>query len=84
DVKEGVDNEYLAILRCSYLDRGRCSREDQPVQSRIREKAREAHKDVNNSNQLDSGYLQVHTIAASKRRDHLTTAAVSSIFMNHA
>ncbi|CAM9181833.1 unnamed protein product, partial [Ectocarpus sp. 8 AP-2014] len=84
DTKEGVDNEYLVILRCSYLDRGRCSREDQPVQSRIREKAREAHKDVNNSNQLDSGYLQIHTIAASKRRDNLTAAAVSSIFMNHA
>ncbi|CAM9387820.1 unnamed protein product [Ectocarpus sp. 12 AP-2014] len=84
DIEGGVHNEYLAILRYSYLDRGRCSREDQPVQSRIREKAREAHKNVNNSNQLDSGYLQIHTIAASKRRDHLTTAAVSSIFMNHA
>ncbi|CAB1101902.1 unnamed protein product [Ectocarpus sp. CCAP 1310/34] len=84
DIEGGVDNEYLAILRHSYLDRGRCSREDQPVQSLIREKSREAHKDVNNSNQLESGYLQIHTIAASKRKDHLTTAAVSSIFMNHA
>ncbi|CAM9106341.1 unnamed protein product [Ectocarpus fasciculatus] len=84
DINGGVDNEYLAILRYAYLDRGRCSRQDQPVQSRIREKAREAHKDVNNSNQLDSGYLKTHTIASSKRSDHLATAAVNSVLMNHA
>lgn len=35
DIKGGVDHQYLAILRHSYEDRGRCSREDQPVQSRV-------------------------------------------------
>ncbi|CBJ26668.1 hypothetical protein Esi_0040_0095 [Ectocarpus siliculosus] len=84
DIKRGVDHQYLAILRHSYLGRGRCSREDQPVQSRMKEKAREAHKYVANSNQLDSGYLQIHNIAPSKRTDCLATASAKSVFMNHA
>lgn len=35
-IKEGVSDEYLDILRHSYLDCGRCSREDQPVEIRVR------------------------------------------------
>lgn len=43
------------------------------VISQIKEKAREAHKYVTNNNQLDSGYLQIHNIAPSKRTDYLAT-----------
>ncbi|CBJ26667.1 hypothetical protein Esi_0040_0094 [Ectocarpus siliculosus] len=82
-IKGGVSDEYLDILRHSYLDCGRCSREDQPVQTRIRERTREARKDVNNRNQLDSGYLQTHEAAPSKPDRHLATVTLSSILMNH-
>ncbi|CAM9632430.1 unnamed protein product [Ectocarpus sp. 6 AP-2014] len=82
-IKGGVSDEYLDILRHSYLDCGRCSREDQPVQTRIRERTREARKDVNNRNQLDSGYLQTHEAAPSKPDRHWATVTLSSILMNH-
>lgn len=32
---------------------------------------RAAHEDVNKSNQLESGYLQVHTISKTPRKDHI-------------
>ncbi|CAM9275625.1 unnamed protein product [Ectocarpus sp. 4 AP-2014] len=83
EIKAGVSDDYLDILRHSYLDCGRCSREDQPVQTRIRERTREARKDVNNRNQLDSGYLQIYEVAPSKIDRHLATVTLSSILMNH-
>lgn len=39
----------------------------------LQEKALEAHKDVNTSNRLESGYVQVHRISPSKRKVHLAT-----------
>ncbi|CAM9572739.1 unnamed protein product [Scytosiphon promiscuus] len=84
DLKHGVKERYIDCLRRSYLDRGRCSREDQPVQVRMRERARESHVDVDKSNQLESGYLRVHKISRTQQGQHLFKAAVESVFMNHA
>ncbi|CAM9330890.1 unnamed protein product, partial [Hapterophycus canaliculatus] len=84
DLKYGLEKQYLDRLRHTYLDKGRCSREDQPVQVRMRERAREAHIDVTKSNQLESGYLRVHRIARTKQGQHVLKAAVESVFMNHA
>ncbi|CAM9632287.1 unnamed protein product, partial [Ectocarpus sp. 6 AP-2014] len=84
DAKHGQDSFYDQILRELYLTRGRCSRQDQPVQIWIQERKRKAHQEVNKNNQLDSGYLRVHKITRSTRKDHLAKTIFGSVLMNHA
>ncbi|CAM9224561.1 unnamed protein product [Ectocarpus sp. 12 AP-2014] len=84
DAKHGQVSHYDQILRELYLARGRCSREDQPVQIRIQERKRRAHQEVNMNNQLDSGYLRVHKISRSAQKDHLAKTIFGSVLMNHA
>ncbi|CAM9207243.1 unnamed protein product, partial [Ectocarpus fasciculatus] len=84
DAKHGRGFHYAQILRELYLTRGRCSREDQPVQIRIQERKRRAHQEVNKNNQLDSGYLRVHKISRTTQKDHLAKTIFGSVLMNHA
>ncbi|CAM9655967.1 unnamed protein product, partial [Ectocarpus sp. 8 AP-2014] len=84
DAKHGQGPFYDQILRELYLTRGRCSRQDQPVQIRIQERKRRAHQEVNKNNQLDSGYLRVHKITRSTQKDHLAKTIFGSVLMNHA
>ena len=53
-----------------------------PLLWQLRDKAREAHEDVNKSNRLESGYVKIHTILPSRPKDHLAKVfAVSTTIL---
>eukprot|EP00903_Cladosiphon_okamuranus_P011441 g10779.t1 len=84
EVKAGVRQQFLEDLRSTYLDKGRCSRADQPVKVRVKDRMRTAHEVVGKNNQLESGYLQVHTISTTTQKDNFFKTVAVSVFMNHA
>ncbi|CAM9773342.1 unnamed protein product [Scytosiphon promiscuus] len=83
DLKRDANRQYSEVLRLSYLSRGRCSREDQPVKVRARERERAAREMVNKNNQLENDQSHVHKISTTVWKENIAKTVAGSVFMNH-
>ncbi|CAN0003126.1 unnamed protein product [Pylaiella littoralis] len=90
DIKRGHDNEYINVLRSAYLDKGRCSRADQPVKARVSDCCQRARKRLNRTKRyVTSAYSYMQVTYSTPSEKYCASRADqqevgSSIFTNHA